>query len=69
MECSAQHLTGSLVYDFQGDRGFFSTIFHAYGKHLILDTVPDDWWFTIVNKVALAIDKNAKKPGTCSLVY
>ena len=38
-----------------------STIYEAYGNHYNLRTGPEDWWYTIIQTVAVAIDKNAKK--------
>jgi len=43
------------------DKGFFNTILSAYAHHWGLRTSPDDWWYTIVRRVALAIDNNSKK--------
>jgi len=43
------------------DKGLFSTIFNAYSNHWSLKTTPDDWWFTIIRKVALDIDKTSKE--------
>jgi len=45
-----------------GNYGFFNTISTAYNEHYILKTCPEDWWFCITQKIALAIDANAKKP-------
>jgi len=47
---------------FDKDKGFFSTVAKAYNNHWVLKTSPEDWWFCITQKVAKAIDKNAKKP-------
>ena len=33
----------------------------AYSNHYNLRTSPEDWWYTIIQTVALAIDKSAKK--------
>ena len=35
---------------------------HMQSTFLVLVTSPDDWWFTIVNKVALVIDENSRNP-------
>jgi len=43
------------------DKGLFSQIFQAYSNHWDLVTRPEDWWFEIIRKVALAIDNNSKK--------
>ena len=42
------------------DMGFFSSIYECYNNHWALITVPDDWWYTIIRTIALAIDDNAK---------
>jgi len=44
-----------------GDYGFFTAIYECYNRHWGLRTVPDDWWYTIIRTVAIAIDKNSKK--------
>jgi len=53
---------GSLdkVTDPGHDAGLLSTIYEAYGNHYNLRTGPEDWWFTIIQTVALAIDENSK---------
>jgi len=43
------------------DKGFFNTILSAYAHHWGLRTSPDDWWYTVVRRAALAIDNNANK--------
>ena len=48
------------VYSF-GDCGLFSAIITAYNNHWKLRTSPDDWWFSVIKRVACAIDKNAEK--------
>jgi len=50
-----------LFYYQDYDKGFFNTILSAYAHHWGLRTSPDDWWFTIVRRVALAIDDNSEK--------
>ena len=50
-----------LFYYQDYDKGFFNTILSAYAHHWDLRTSPDDWWYTIVRRVALAIDNNSKK--------
>merc|ERR1711963_1270550 len=42
------------------DAGLLSTIYEAYGNHYNLRTGPEDWWYTIIQTVALAIDENSK---------
>ena len=37
-----------------------STVYEAYNRHLNLRTGPEDWWYTIIQTVALAIDNNSK---------
>ena len=44
------------------DAGLFSTIMDCYNHHFNLRTGPEDWWYTIIQTVALAIDDNAKSP-------
>ena len=41
--------------------GFLSTVLEAYNRHYNLRTGPEDWWYTIIQTVALAIDGNADK--------
>jgi len=50
-----------LIYYQEYDKGFFNTVLSAYAHHWGLRTSPDDWWFTIVRRVALAIDSNSEK--------
>ncbi len=40
--------------------GFFDTVLAAYNNHWTLRTCPEDWWYSIVQKVARAIDNNSK---------
>ena len=49
-----------LVTDTGHDAGLLSTIYEAYGNHHNLRTGPEDWWYTIIQTVALAIDDNSK---------
>ena len=49
------------VHKGPGDNGFLSVIYEAYNNHWAVKTVPDDWWYTIIRTVAIAIDKNSKK--------
>ena len=42
--------------------GLFSTVMECYNHHFSLRTGPEDWWYTIIQTVAVAIDKNAKDP-------
>ena len=44
-----------------GDCGLFAAVLTAYNNHWKLRTSPDDWWFCVIKRVAVAIDKNAKK--------
>ena len=39
--------------------GFFSTVMTAYDNHYSLRTCVEDWWFTIVHKIGLAIDNHS----------
>jgi len=49
-----------MVTDTKHDAGLLSSIYEAYGNHYNLRTGPEDWWYTIIQTVALAIDKNSK---------
>ena len=49
------------VYHDNHDKGFFSTVLNAYAHHWTLVTKPDDWWFTILRRIAIAIDENSTK--------
>ena len=44
-----------------GDYGFFTAIYECYNRHWGLRTIPDDWWYTIVRTVAMAIDNHSKE--------
>ena len=48
------------------NNGFYSTVTVAYNGHFVLKPCPEDWWFCITQKVALAIDENAKNPDVRS---
>ena len=48
------------VTDTRHDAGLLSTIYEAYSNHYNLRTGPEDWWYTIIQTVALAIDGNSK---------
>ena len=52
------------VYKGRADNGFLSVIYEAYNNHWGVKTIPDDWWYTIIRTVAIAIDKNSKKNET-----
>ena len=49
------------------DNGILSAILAAYNNHWKLRTSPDDWWFSVVKRVSLAINKNAEIPGVRNL--
>ena len=49
-----------LVTDTGHDAGFLSTVYEAYSNHFNLRTGPEDWWYTIIQTVALVIDRNSK---------
>ena len=49
------------------DNGILSAVLAAYNNHWKLRTSPDDWWFCVVKKVSLAIDKNTEMPGVRNL--
>jgi len=42
-----------------GNYGFFSTILESYNNHWTLRTSPEDWWYSIIYKIALAIDHHS----------
>ena len=46
--------------DTQHDAGLLSTVYEAYNRHYNLRTGPEDWWYTIIQTVASAIDNNSK---------
>ena len=43
------------------DAGLLSSVLTAYNGHFNLRTGPEDWWYTIIQTVAIAIDDNAHK--------
>jgi len=45
-----------------GDYGFFSAVMEAYNNHWTLVTTPEDWFYTIIQKVAKAVDDHSKRP-------
>lgn len=47
--------------------GFFETVLTAYNHHCNLRTSPDDWWFCVIKKVAMAINDNAEKESVRKL--
>ena len=49
-----------MVTDTKHDAGLLSSIYEAYGNHYNLRTGPEDWWYTIIQTVALAVDSNSK---------
>jgi len=53
--------TTEMAREGAGDYGFFTAINECYNRHWGLRTVPDDWWYTIIRTVAIAIDNNSKK--------
>jgi len=50
-----------ITESYGNERGFFGTIFDSYAQHYVLVTTPEDWWFTIIRKVALDIDAASRK--------
>ena len=52
-----------LGYKGEGDYGFFTAIYECYNNHWALKTTPDDWWFTLIRTIAMAIDGNMEKEG------
>lgn len=45
----------------QSNTGFFETVLMAYNHHYNLRTSPEDWWYCVIRRVALAIDNNSSK--------
>lgn len=43
------------------DCGMFTSVLTAYNNHWNLRTSPEDWWFCVTRRVAIAVDKNSKK--------
>ena len=46
--------------------GFLSTVIEAYNYHRILRTSPDDWWFTILQKIGLSINSYKSTEAVCT---
>eukprot|EP00092_Neocalanus_flemingeri_P015486 GFUD01016763.1.p1 GENE.GFUD01016763.1~~GFUD01016763.1.p1 ORF type:complete len:387 (+),score=114.21 GFUD01016763.1:285-1445(+) len=44
----------------KGNFGFFSAVIEAYNNHWTLEMRPEDWFYTFVQKIALAIDRGSK---------
>ena len=44
-----------------GNCGLFGAVLTAYNNHWKLRTSPDDWWFSVIKRVACAIDNNSNK--------
>ena len=44
-----------------GNYGFFSAVLASYRNHWALRTCPEDWWYTIIHKIATAIDESSSK--------
>ena len=44
-----------------GDYGLFTAVYECYNNHWGLKTIPDDWWYTIIRTVAMAIDDHSKQ--------
>merc|ERR1712012_240661 len=59
--------SSDLVTDTKHDAGFLSTVYEAYSNHYNLRTSPEDWWYTIIQTVALAIDDNSKSDAVRKL--
>merc|ERR1711915_875129 len=54
--------TKDMAYgNYRNEKGFFSTVYKAYANHWVLSTTPEDWWFSIIRKVALDIDAASTK--------
>ena len=50
-----------LIVETNGNYGFFSAVLASYNNHWALRTCPEDWWYTIIYKIALAIDANSAR--------
>ena len=50
-----------MVTSTYSDFGLLSSVLVAYNGHFILRTGPEDWWYTIIQTVAISIDDNAHK--------
>ena len=44
-----------------GNTGLFSSILAAYNNHWPLRTCPEDWWFCVTRRIAIAVDKHNDK--------
>jgi hypothetical protein len=49
------------------DCGLFSSVVAAYNKHWKLRTSPEDWWYVVARRVAIAIDQNSKREAVRKL--
>ena len=49
------------IYTNHVDCGLFASVLTAYNKHYNLRTSPEDWWFVVTRRVAIAIDQNSKR--------
>ena len=49
------------IYTNNADCGLFAAVLTAYNKHYNLRTSPEDWWYVVARRVAIAIDQNSKK--------
>jgi hypothetical protein len=49
------------IYTNNTDCGLFASIITAYNKHWKLRMSPEDWWFVVARRVAIAVDQNSKK--------
>ena len=47
-----------------GDRGFLSAVVHSYNNHYILQTCPDDWWYTIICQISSTIERAGDRTGS-----
>ena len=50
-----------------GNCGLFGAVLTAYNNHWKLRISPDDWWFSVINRVACEIDKHADKESVRNL--
>ena len=49
------------IYTINADCGLFASVITAYNRHWKLRTSPDDWWFVVARRVAIAIDQNSRR--------
>merc|ERR1719412_209649 len=45
------------VGNFGTNHGLLTTVVECWNQHAILQTCPDDWWFTVTKIIAFHMDK------------